>query len=119
MKKIDKSMPMVLDFKNKIAIDLIGNNGKIPLVSRAMREGILHSGNKDQAENISAVFSDAKKELLQANRKALKYIAEVHGYDFQKPYKVTGILGSLQQRALKNYRSNNALLMSNVANYTQ
>jgi hypothetical protein len=105
-------MPMVLDFKNKIAIDLIGNNGKIPLVSRAMREGILHSGNKDQAENISAVFSDVKKELLQANRKALKYIAEVHGYDFQKPYKITGILGRFTAKSIeKIIGSNNALLL--------
>ncbi len=105
-------MPMVLDFKNKIAIDLIGNNGKIPLVSRAMREGILHSGNKDQAENISAVFSDVKKELLQANRKALKYIAEVHGYDFQRPYKVTGILGKFTAKSIeKIIGSNNALLL--------
>ena len=107
-----KSMPMVLDFKNKIAIDLIGNNGKIPLVSRAMREGILHSGNKDQAENISAVFSDVKKELLQANRKALKYIAEVHGYDFQKPHKITGILGKFTAKSIeKVIGSNNALLL--------
>lgn len=106
------SLPMVLDFKNKIAIDLIGNNRKIPLVSRAMREGILHSGNKDQAENISAVFSDVKKELLQANRKALKYIAEVHGYDFQRPYKVTGILGNFTAKSIeKIIGSNNALLL--------
>lgn len=106
------NMPMILDFKDKIAIDLIGNNGKIPLVSRAMREGILHSGNKEQAENISAVFSDVKKELLQVNRKALKYIAEVHGYDFQKPYKVTGILGNFTARSIeKTTGSNNALLL--------
>lgn len=105
-------LPIVLDFKNKIAIDLIGSNGKIPLVSRAMREGILHSGNKDQAENISAVFSDVKKELLQANRKALKYIAEVHGYDFQKPHKITGILGKFTAKSIeKIIGSNNALLL--------
>jgi len=105
-------MPMVLDFKNKIAIDLIGNNGKIPLVSRAMREGILHSGNKDQAENISAVFSDVKKELLQANRKALKYIAEVHGYDFQKSYNIVGILGKFTANSIqKIIKDSNALLL--------
>lgn len=105
-------LPMVLDFKNKIAIDLIGNNGKIPLVSRAMREGILHSGNKDQAENISAVFSDVKKELLQANRKALKYIAEVHGYDFQKPYNIVGILGKFTANSIqKIIKDSNALLL--------
>ena len=107
-----KNMPMVLDFKNKVSIDLIGDNGKIPLVSRALKEGILHSGNKEQAENISVIFPDAKKELLQANRKALKYIAEVHGYDFQRPYKVTGILGKFTAKSIeKNIGSNNALLL--------
>lgn len=110
-------MPMVLDFKNKIAIDLIGNNGKIPLVSRAMREGILHSGNKEQAENISVIFPDAKKELLQAGRKALKYLAEIHGYDFQKPYKVTGILGKFTAKSIeKVIGSNNALLLMSDGN---
>lgn len=109
---ISDRLPIVLDFKNKIAIDLIGNNGKIPLISRAMREGILHSGNKDQAENISAVFSDVKRELLQANRKALKYVAEVHGYDFQKPHKITGILGKFTAKSIeKIIGSNNALLL--------
>ena len=107
-----KGMPIVLDFKNKVAIDLIGNNGKIPLITRAMREGILHSGNKEQAENMCTVFTDSKKELLQVNRKALKYIAEVHGYNFQKPYKVIGILGKFTAKSIeKIIGSNNALLL--------
>lgn len=104
--------PMVLDFKNKVAIDLIGNNGKIPLVTRALKEGLLHSGNKEQAETLNAVFPEAKKELLKANKKALKYIAEVHGYDFQKPYKVTGILGKFTAKSIEKITgSNNALLL--------
>ncbi len=104
--------PMVLDFKNKIAIDLIGNNVKIPLVSRALKEGILNSGNKEQAETLNAFFPDAKRELLKANKKALKYVAEVHGYDFQKPYKVTGILGKFTAKSIEKITgSNNALLL--------
>ena len=104
--------PMVLDFKSKVAIDLIGNNGKIPLVTRALKEGLLHSGNKEQAETLNAVFPEAKKELLKANKKALKYIAEVHGYDFQKPYKVTGILGKFTAKSIEKITgSNNALLL--------
>jgi hypothetical protein len=107
-----KNLPIVLDFKNKIAIDLIGNNGKIPLVSRAMQEGILHSGNKEQAENIFTVFTEAKKELLQANSKVLKYIAETHRYDFNKPYKVVGILGKFTANSIEKIIGNpNALLL--------
>jgi hypothetical protein len=103
--------PMVLDFKNKIAIDLIGNNGKIPLVSRAMQEGILHSENKEQAESICAIFTDAKKELLQTNNKALKYISETFGYDFQKPHKIVGMLGKFTANSIKKIiGSSNALL---------
>jgi len=112
IKNTYKSMPMVLDFKNKIAIDLIGNNGKIPLVSKALKEGILHSGNKEQAENICVTFPEAKKELLQVNKKALKYVAEIHGYDFQRPYSVVGILGKFTAKSIeKIIGSNNALLL--------
>lgn len=106
-----RNMPIILDFKDKIAIDLIGGNGKIPLISRAMQEGILHSGNKEQIENINAIFTDAKKELLQANKKALKYVAETYGYDFQKPYKVIGILGRFTANSIKKIiEDENALL---------
>lgn len=102
---------MVLDFKSKVAIDLIGGNGKVSLVSRALREGILHSGNKGQTENISIVFTESKKELLQVNKNALKYIAETYGYDFQKPYKVVGILGKFTANSIKKIiKDSNALL---------
>jgi len=105
-------VPMVLDFQEKRAIDLIGGNGKVPLVSRALREGILHSGNKEQAEIIKAVFPNAKKELLQANKKALKYIANTYGYDFQKPHKISGMLGNFTATGIeKIIGSNNALLL--------
>lgn len=105
-------LPMVLDFQSKVAIDLTGVNEKVALVSRAMCEGILHSGNKEQAETICAVFQNAQNELLQTNRKALKYAAEVYGYDFQKPYKVTGILGNFTAKSIeKTTGSNSALLL--------
>ena len=110
-----KNMPMVLDFKNKVAIDVIGENGKVPLVSRAMKEGLLHSGNKEQAEVICVMFTDAKKELLKANKKALKYIAETFGYDFQKPYKIVGILGKFTANSMiKITGESNALLLITV-----
>jgi hypothetical protein len=109
--------PMVLDFKNKIAIDLIGNNKKNPLVSRAMQEGILHSGNKEQAESICAIFTDAKKELLQTNNKALKYTSETFGYDFQKPHKIVGMLGKFTANSIeKIIGSSNALLFMTDGN---
>jgi hypothetical protein len=107
-----KSLPIILDFKNKVAIDLIGNNGKIPLVSKAMREGILNSGNKEQAEEICTIFTEAKKELLQVNKKALKYISEVFGYDFQKPHKIIGILGKFTANSIEKITGDsNALLL--------
>jgi hypothetical protein len=104
-------LPIVIDFKNKIAIDLISNNGKIPLISRAMQEGMLHSGNKEQAEEISLTFINAKKELLQANKKALKYIAEVFGYDFQQPYKIVGILGKFTANSIEKITGSSSALL--------
>lgn len=85
--------PLVLDFKNKTAIDLLNRNGKSPLITRALKEGILSSANKEQADYITATFPNAKKELLQARHDALKYIAEVYGYDFQKPHNITAFCG--------------------------
>ena len=108
-----KCVPMVLDFKNKVAIDLIdgGFNKKNPLVSRAMREGILNSGNKECAENICATFPEAKKELLQTNKNALKYLAEYYGYDFQKPHKVVGILGKFTANSVEKAIENSKALL--------
>jgi len=109
--------PMVLDFHDKKAIDLIGKNNKLPLVSRAMHEGIINSGDKEQAETICAVFQNAKKELLQANRKALKHIAERYNYDFQKPYKVTGILGNFTAKSIEKVTgSDSAILLLSTSN---
>lgn len=104
--------PIVLDFQNKKAIDLASVNSKTSLITRAMQEGLLHSGNKEQAETICATFIDVKKELLQTNRKSLKYISEVYGYDFQKPHKITGILGKFTANSIKKITGNdNAILL--------
>lgn len=104
--------PMVLDFQNKVAIDLTGDNSKCPLITKTIKEGILNSGNKEKAEEICAVFTDAKKEMLQSNKKALKYIAETYGYDFQKQYKVVGILGKFTANSIeKIIGSKSALLL--------
>lgn len=97
--------PLILDFKNKKVIDACQNkekvNGRIPLMSRAMREGILTSANKIEADTITAVFQDARKELLQSNKNSLKYLHDVYGYDFTKPYKVTGFLGRFTAKSIE------------------
>lgn len=97
--------PLVLDFKNKKAIDILQKktkvNGKVPLLSRAIDEGILTSANKNEADTLTAVFHNVKKELLKSNKNSLKYIHEVYGYDFTKPYKVTGILGKFTAKSIE------------------
>lgn len=93
--------PLVLDFRNKIAIDLVGGNKKSMLITRAMKEGLIHSGNKDQAERINMVFENATKELLETNKYALKYAHRILGYDFQKPYKVMGVLGNFTAKNIE------------------
>lgn len=88
--------PYVFDFHDKKVIKLFDNNYQISkgsLLTRAMKENLLHSGNKEKANELNLVFPDALKELLQCRRKALQYIANFYGYDFQKPFKVIGILG--------------------------
>lgn len=109
--------PLVLDYKDKKAIDpaqvekqMI--NGKIPLLTRALREGVLSSSNKEKTDNLIAVFQDAGKELLLSNKNALKFIHEGYGYDFTKPYKVTGFLGKFTAKSIeKATGSNNGILL--------
>lgn len=99
------NQPLVLDFKDKKAIDLSHDknepNGKTPLLTRALQEGILSSDNKAEADTLKATFQDAKKELLSSNKKALQYIHDVYGYDFTKPYKVTGFLGGFTAKSIE------------------
>ena len=97
--------PLILDFKDKSAIDACGqmgkNNGRATLLTRAMRSGMLTSANKSESNTISAIFQDTRRELLQCRKKALQYIHEVFGYDFTKPYKVTGILGNFTAKSIE------------------
>jgi hypothetical protein len=103
--------PLVLDFKEKRVIDVCGQkdkvNGRSMLLTRAMKDGLLTSANKNEADIISAVFQDSKRELLQCRRKAFKYLHEVYGYNFTKPYKVTGILGKFTAKSIEKVTGSN------------
>ena len=104
------NQPLVLDFHKKEVCEM--GLIKRVLVGRALREGILSSANKEQANYISATFTDAKRELLQTNRKALRYAAEVYGYDFQKPYTVSAIMGKFTANSIeKAFNVSSALLL--------
>ena len=94
--------PLVLDFKTKTATDLTdAKNGKAILLTRAMKEGLLNSTNKESAELFTATFPKAKRELLQTNKKALQYINAAYGYDFTKPVTVTGFTGRFTAKSIE------------------
>lgn len=110
------NQPIVLDFKNKKAIDVSQDknriNGKAPLLTRALQEGILSSDNKTEADTLKSAFQNAKKELLSCRKKALSYIHDAYGYDFTKPYKVTGFLGRFTAKSIeKETGSNTGILL--------
>lgn len=96
--------PCVLDFHNKEVIKLFDERCQISkgtLLTRAMKENLLHSGNKERMNELNIIFSDALKELLQCRRKALQFLACCYGYDFQKPFKVTGLLGKFTANSIQ------------------
>lgn len=96
--------PYVLDFQKKEVIQLFDvryQNSKSALLTRAMKENLLNSGNKEEADNLNIIFPDATKELLQYRKKALQYVANNYGYDFQKPFKVTGLLGKFTAKSIE------------------
>lgn len=99
------NQPLVLDFKDKKAIDVSQDknriNGKAPLLTRALQEGILSSENKAEADTLKATFQNANKELLLSRKKALAYLHDAYGYDFSKPYKVTGFLGGFTAKSIE------------------
>lgn len=99
------NQPLVLDFQDKKAIDLsqdkTNSNGKAPLLTRALQEGVLSSDNKTEADTLKATFHNATKELLLSRKKALSYIHDAYGYDFSKPYKVTGFLGGFTAKSIE------------------
>lgn len=105
------NQPLVLDFKDKKAIDVsqdkTNSNGKIPLLTRAMQEGILSSENKIETDKLKATFQNATKELLLSRKKAFNYIHDAYGYDFTKPYKVTGFLGGFTAKSIEKETGNN------------
>lgn len=103
--------PCVLDFHNKEVIKLFDERWQIAkgtLLTRAMKENLLHSGNKERMDELNIVFPNALKELLQCRKKALKYLACCYGYDFQKPFKVTGLLGKFTAKSIEKITGNNS-----------
>lgn len=94
----------VLDFHDKKVIKLFNERNQISkgtLLTRAMKENLLHSGNKEHIDELNIVFDNALKELLQCRRKALQFLACCYGYDFQKPFKVTGLLGKFTANSIQ------------------
>ena len=108
-------LPYILDFQEKKVIEFLEQRdrlSKFTLLTRAMKENSLHSGNKDKVDELNIVFPDALKELLQCRRKALQYLACNYGYDFQKPFKVTGLLGKFTANSIQKITgSNNGILL--------
>lgn len=103
--------PCVLDFHNKEVIKLFDERWQISkgtLLTRAMKENLLHSGNKERMDELNIIFPDALKELLQCRKKALKYLACCYGYDFQKPFKITGLLGKFTAKSIEKITGNNS-----------
>lgn len=101
---IDRDNLCVLDFHDKKVIKLLNERNQISkgtLLTRAMKENLLHSGNKERINELNIVFDNALKELLQCRRKALQFLACCYGYDFQKPFKVTGLLGKFTANSIK------------------
>lgn len=101
---IDYDNLCVLDFHDKKVIKLFNERNQISkgtLLTRAMKENLLHSGNKECIDGLNIVFDNALKELLQCRRKALQFLACCYGYDFQKPFKVTGLLGKFTANSIK------------------
>lgn len=100
----DRDNLCVLDFHDKKVIKLLNERNQISkgaLLTRAMKENLLHSGNKERINELNIVFDNALTELLQCRRKALQFIADCYGYDFQKPFKVTGLLGKFTANSIQ------------------
>ena len=93
-----ESAPIILDFQKKQCAEKIA---KAALVDRAMQEGLLSSANKEQADALIYTFSDARRELLKQNKKALQYVAECYGYDFQKPFTVSAVMGKWTAKSIE------------------
>lgn len=107
----DRDNLCVLDFHDKKVIKLFNERNQISkgtLLTRAMKENLLHSGNKEHIDELNIVFDNALKELLQCRRKALQFLACCYGYDFQKPFTVTGLLGKFTANSIKKIIGSNS-----------
>lgn len=107
----DRDNLCVLDFHDKKVIKLFNERNQISkgtLLTRAMKEHLLHSGNKEHIDELNIVFDNALKELLQCRRKALQFLACCYGYDFQKPFTVTGLLGKFTANSIKKITGSNS-----------
>ena len=107
----DRDNLCVLDFHDKKVIKLFNERNQISkgtLLTRAMKENLLHSGNKEHIDDLNIVFDNALKELLQCRRNALQFIACCYGYDFQKPFTVTGLLGKFTANSIKKITGSNS-----------
>lgn len=107
----DRDNLCVLDFHDKKVIKLFNERNQISkgtLLTKAMKENLLHSGNKEHIDELNIVFDNALKELLQCRRKALQFLACCYGYDFQKPFKVTGLLGKFTANSIKKITGSNS-----------
>lgn len=107
----DRDNLCVLDFHDKKVIKLFNERNQISkgtLLTRAMKENLLHSGNKEHIDELNIVFDNALKELLQCRRNALQFIACCYGYDFQKPFTVTGLLGKFTANSIKKITGSNS-----------
>lgn len=107
----DRDDLCVLDFHDKKVIKLFNERNQISkgtLLTKAMKENLLHSGNKEHIDELNIVFDNALEELLQCRRKALQFIACCYGYDFQKPFTVTGLLGKFTANSIKKITGSNS-----------
>lgn len=107
----DRDNLCVLDFHDKKVIKLFNERNQISkgtLLTRAMKENLIHSGNKEHIDELNIVFDNALKELLQCRRKALQFLACCYGYDFQKPFTVTGLLGKFTKNSIKKITGSNS-----------
>ena len=107
----DRDNLCVLDFHDKKVIKLFNERNQISkgtLLTRAMKENLLHSGNKERINELNIVFDNALTELLQCRRKALQFLACCYGYDFQKPFTVTGLLGKFTANSIKKITGSNS-----------
>ena len=107
----DRDDLCVLDFHDKKVIKLFNERNQISkgtLLTKAMKENLLHSGNKEHIDELNIVFDNALEELLQCRRKALQFIACCYGYDFQKPFTVTGLLGKFTANSNKKITGSNS-----------